>query len=340
MGCLYIGYTYLVVSLLTASEGHWFTLFLLSDGSVYSCGDNEAFKLGLGKDNWFQDNPTKIPGLSNIQKISAGYAHSLALDKKGHVYVWGANEYGQLYPGGPKYLKAPKRLPHLKNISSISAASERSLALDSSGFVWEWGKKSNKVASSPHCLSELSNIVWIGAADIFSLALDKDGRLYCWQSTNSFINFFEIPKKPEPLPFYKKIISASAGSRHALFQSEDGILYGFGINLDYRFDSSSFPEFSIAPVELEIKSAKFLKSFVAGKKFSAFLTRNNRVYFQGTPTELNSNQSLMTYKSPTIIKISNPMYKKALFFASSAFPPYPKETESAWRKILGSEIAL
>ncbi len=65
------------------------TLFLLQDGSVYSCGNNDFEQLGHGGP---RKKPEKVEGLEAdfITQIAAGHSFSLALNKHGQLFCWGA----------------------------------------------------------------------------------------------------------------------------------------------------------------------------------------------------------------------------------------------------------
>lgn len=65
------------------------TLFLLDDGSVHSCGNNDYEQLGHGGP---RKKPEKVEGLEAdfIVQIAAGHSFSLALNKHGQLFCWGA----------------------------------------------------------------------------------------------------------------------------------------------------------------------------------------------------------------------------------------------------------
>lgn len=65
------------------------TLFLVDDGSVYSCGNNDFEQLGHGGP---RKKPEKVEGLEadSIVQIAAGHSFSLALNKHGQLFCWGA----------------------------------------------------------------------------------------------------------------------------------------------------------------------------------------------------------------------------------------------------------
>ena len=83
--------------------------------------------------------------LSNIIAISAGAAHSMALDSDGHCFTWGDNQYGQLGIGeSSSYVAIRPVKVHggemgtefLEHITAIAAGYGYCLALDEDGIVW------------------------------------------------------------------------------------------------------------------------------------------------------------------------------------------------------------
>ncbi|MCM1296834.1 MAG: hypothetical protein NC311_14950, partial [Muribaculaceae bacterium] len=98
--------------------------------------------------------------LDNIMTIAAGYDHMVALDKDGHVWTWGRNQYGQLgyetsetttNVGGTRstyssvarqvVIQEPDKNGVMKDvvIMAIAAGRAHTLALSNSGEVWAWG---------------------------------------------------------------------------------------------------------------------------------------------------------------------------------------------------------
>lgn len=90
------------VNIVSISAGASFSLALDDRGYVWAWGDNEEGQLGNGHDNNRQSQHypiqvTTADGLLNhIQSISAGQYHSLAVDKDGVIWGWGANWNGAL----------------------------------------------------------------------------------------------------------------------------------------------------------------------------------------------------------------------------------------------------
>jgi alpha-tubulin suppressor-like RCC1 family protein len=72
------------------SSGSWHTLFLTTEGALYSVGWSKWGQLGLGMSDASVMKPTKISYFSEkgvkIVSCASGSSHSLALDDKGIVY--------------------------------------------------------------------------------------------------------------------------------------------------------------------------------------------------------------------------------------------------------------
>lgn len=76
-------------------------LALTSDGAVYASGCGEYGALGRGSANSEASfKPVLIlgggPDAPFVVGVSAGGRHSAAVTREGALYVWGANQFGQL----------------------------------------------------------------------------------------------------------------------------------------------------------------------------------------------------------------------------------------------------
>ena len=116
----------------------------LGNGSSAGIGSAVAVYVQSGEQNPGDPN---LP-LSNIIAISAGAAHSMALDSGGHVWTWGNNHNGQLGVGedGDYCAIRPVKVhgggmgtEFLEHITAIAAGYGYCLALDEDGIVWSWG---------------------------------------------------------------------------------------------------------------------------------------------------------------------------------------------------------
>ena len=81
------------------STGRSHSLLLMSTGFCFGAGANTEGQLGMGDSKTAArdcSHFTKIPSLSQISDISAGYEHSMACDAGGKLYTWGHPQYGCL----------------------------------------------------------------------------------------------------------------------------------------------------------------------------------------------------------------------------------------------------
>jgi hypothetical protein len=77
--------------------GRAHSLALLTDGSVYTWGDNGSAQLGYGSaDTARHPAPQKVPGLPAIRFVAAGRDSTFAIATNGDLYGWGNSQYGQV----------------------------------------------------------------------------------------------------------------------------------------------------------------------------------------------------------------------------------------------------
>lgn len=122
--------------------GYAHTLFLLSDGSIWSAGNNEHGQLGLGHEGGHHQlkQISSIFGIPFTQ-VTAGYHHSLALTMSGKVFAWGNNSHGQLGLGDTRNKYVPHRLTSLKSqpVKHVAAGLHHSVVLTTDGGVFTFG---------------------------------------------------------------------------------------------------------------------------------------------------------------------------------------------------------
>lgn len=126
------------------------------EGSVWSVGKSDEGRLGNGVLSGgsvaypvfaIKDDGTP---LTEIIQVSAGAAHTLALDRNGTVWAWGHNQYGQLGSGNTAHCAYARRVKDsegsgfLNHIVYVSAGGDgtqgSSMAIDEGGRIWVWGR--------------------------------------------------------------------------------------------------------------------------------------------------------------------------------------------------------
>ncbi len=92
------------------------SLALHADGDVWAWGGNEYGQVGTGVAFAVRAIPERVPVVSEVLAIAAGWYFNLALDADGRVWAWGRNDDGQLGVVGAANRTAPVHVPGLVGI--------------------------------------------------------------------------------------------------------------------------------------------------------------------------------------------------------------------------------
>lgn len=208
-----------------AAENH--SLCVTSSGILFAWGSNRFGQLGSvetksldsslspskgssGSNNNFRCLPRRVEDLRSIPciAVAAGEKHSVALSRRGEVYVWGDNTAGQLGIPRRSGIQKVQRVEALWNTDktgiAISASEQSTLVLTSpiAGFaqvnsVYAWGhgnyvpsrvnfeeNGASRNSAGQESLSSRTrrviNPVGIACAKYHNTAITSDGHVYTW----------------------------------------------------------------------------------------------------------------------------------------------------------------
>ena len=171
--------------------------FLLSNGTVWSCGANTNGELGDGNTT-SSTVPVEATGVGGVSRITVGSSFTAALIG-GQLWDWGNNSNGELGANlTSKYSDVPVQVVGLSGVVAFGAGGNsgstgHQLAVTSNGALWGWGDdlygqlgdgKSKKKVASPVKATLMSAAIGansvtglaLGAADSF--VLDSAGDVY------------------------------------------------------------------------------------------------------------------------------------------------------------------
>jgi|GEM_PF-1280409 len=227
--------------------GH--SLVLLADGTVWAWGWNNVGQLGNGDAAGDSLVPTLVQGLPVITAISAGAAHSMALDVDGNVWTWGSNGNSQLGlgPSAPSIATTPTRIVAFDAIEivDIAAGAAHALALDTNGTVYAWGNNSrgelgdgsttDQPAPTPVTFPPDTNIdrVAAGPGANHSFAITTTGTLYGWGANfrgQAAPGSTSDQLTPAVVAGVDDVVDVGGGDRHTLVLTATGEVYGWGEN--------------------------------------------------------------------------------------------------------------
>lgn len=192
------------VSVTSVAAGGNKVVFLLSNGTVMTCGSNEDGELGSGSRRSYTDQPVQVAAASdrhavlhNVVAITSGNLFVGALTSDGTVVDWGNNAFGQLGDGTTARSSIPVRVKRLRNVREISyggdlPANGHAMALLAGGGIADWGSNaygqlgtgSTKKSLVPVRLrvtdGTSDRVISVAAGGTHSMALLSDGNLMVW----------------------------------------------------------------------------------------------------------------------------------------------------------------
>lgn len=175
----------------SSRRGHYYTVALRSDGSVWKWGRNLLGELGISDTVRYRHtfSPVRIPQLSTVTAITtSGEGYSVAVQADGTVWQWGAG-------------RAPSQVSGITNAKRVTAGPFTSAALLQDGTVQSWQTPPLKLPNTMnedaekkptlHRISGLKNVVQTTLSGYDGYALKKDGSVWTWK---------EADKAGNPLP--------------------------------------------------------------------------------------------------------------------------------------------
>ncbi|KAJ9142358.1 Protein pim1 [Pleurostoma richardsiae] len=194
----------------------------------------------------------------HVQKLACGSYHSFALDKKGQVYAWGLNNFGELAieEGAGEDDACVLEATYIKALSGhkiidIVGGEHHSLACTDDGKVITWGRVDGgqcgvpksylnhdnaiydargfpRILMKPTVLEGVSNAISVAAGTDNSFALTSAGQAYSWgfstnyQTGQGTTDDIETPALVDNSAVRdKKLVYAGCGGQFSILASVD-----------------------------------------------------------------------------------------------------------------------
>ncbi|KYN08721.1 RCC1 and BTB domain-containing protein 1 [Cyphomyrmex costatus] len=147
------------------SCGETFTIVIIENGKVYSCGNNCVGQLGRPSIKKVDQILRQVNFLNDtifIVKVVCGFEHTLALTDDRKIYAWGGNSNGQLGIGNKQKSSKPIlvkcKLQRIKWIDIVALPGYAiSVAVSEEGRVYVWGDCCSESILTPTATS-FSNV--------------------------------------------------------------------------------------------------------------------------------------------------------------------------------------
>ncbi|XP_068113476.1 probable E3 ubiquitin-protein ligase HERC4 isoform X2 [Hyperolius riggenbachi] len=301
--------------------GSHHTVFVLDDGTVYTCGCNDMGQLGHDKG---RKKPEQVGALDaqNIVAVACGEAHTLALNDKSQVFSWGLARNGQIgLPVIEEYVRIPRNIKGLSEVQIVQVACgyHHSLALSKESEIFSWGENRYgqlglshdlKMEPTPRPLKSLSGIPFrqISAGGAHSFALTLSGAVFGW-GKNKFGQLGLNDETDRNAPCLlkslrsQKIVYISCGEDHTAALTKEGGVFTFGAG-GYGQLGHNSTNHEINPRKVFELMGSIVTQIACGRQHTlAFVPSSGRIYSFG----LGGNGQLGTgspcnRKSPFTVK--------------------------------------
>lgn len=234
-------------------------------------------------------------GLAEVEPIiCAGGSFMYARDNQNNWFVWGDNQFGQLGRGHTKQKKEVydfmTKNPDLDpaEIKNVFGGCDYSYFLMNNGDLYFVGNGSNAFTYSTqytHKKLDLEDktVVTMACGFGHNLALNEAGEVWAWGRNNAgqvgngkTKSPIREPYKIESLP---KIKAVAAGGKFSLALDEDGVLWGWGENLNKEIADTKDKQFT-TPVQIDTGNLK-ISMIDAGGSYCAVVDENGDLYMWG-----------------------------------------------------------
>jgi len=291
--------------------GVYHTMFLASDGKVYSCGFNNNGQLGHGSYD-DQSTPQEITYFTNnditITQIACGQNHTIFLasdasdGNNSKVYSCGNNTDGQLGHGSYDDQSTPHEITYLsdKNITQIACGDHHTmfLAIDYKGYSCGLNDKGQLGRSTPAATPQSipheitngftnKNITQIVCGNFHTMFLASDGKVYsCGLNDKGQLGHgsYDDQSTPQEITYFTNngitITQLACGHFHTIFLAAVGIVYGCGYNGKGQLGLGQTTNKTI-PYEITDLNDKTITQIVCGSKHTIFLASYGKVYSCG-----------------------------------------------------------
>ena len=284
--------------------------------------------------------------LTQNAELYAGAAFSVMRTEGGSLFLWGANDRGQLGDGTAADNPVPTR--HLSSVNVVAPGARFVATVASDNTVWAWGDNSHgqlgtlavDFSTTRRQVPGLSTIVSVAAGRDHVLALGSNGKVWAWgdnshgQLGNGTIVDSATPLAVPGLPSF--VVKVMAAGHRSFAIDSSGHLYAWGSNAHGELGDGTLIE-RHAPQLVPGWSGQ-IDQFSGSDDVTAFLRADGTIWTFGS----SSNGQLGTGASAD--RLTPAM---VLFPSCSTFPPAALlfgscsgQQRNVWAVALGAEHAL
>jgi len=289
----------------SVAAGNDHSVLVTASGAVFAWGADDDGQLGLGTGAQ-RSEPARLGSLTSeaVVAASAGEIHTVVATRRGALWAWGDNEFGQLGLGRASIGRGamtPKPLPSLAShrVVQISAGAHHTVVLTDAGVALSWGcgedgQLGHGAMANEHTprivesfASALQEVVSISAGAAHTLFATSEGGCYsCGEGECGQLGLGSdevqsaVHTVATRIVVAASIVSVAAGDSHSLALSDRGRLFACGLGDEGQLGLGNADDaFLFAPVAA-LRGVTVARVY-AGGAHSAAVTDADTLYVWG-----------------------------------------------------------
>ena len=211
------------------------THVLMSNGTVFSWGNNELGQLGDGSLE-SSSTPVQAQGVTNASQLISEEYNACVISPDGELLCWGSGQTGAIGDGTFEVAPSPRAVSSLSQTKQVSIGNGFVCALLESGEVYCWGSNGDERLgmlgenqATPTKVDLPGDTLFLESGKFHTCAVLDDASVWCWGKGAGYGG-------PEGGIFLPREVSELAGASK-IFAGEDrtffirnGELWGIGYN--------------------------------------------------------------------------------------------------------------
>jgi alpha-tubulin suppressor-like RCC1 family protein len=263
----------------TLAGGGLFTIFMKSNGTLWTVGDNASGQLGNGTTNR-EANLTQLVG--SVAACSAGFAHTLFIKTDRSLWGTGDNFYGEL--GDYNQHHTPYQIT--TGVRSVTAGESHTLFIKQNGTLWAMGDNYYGQLGDGSGMNQFApvqiatGVQGAAAGQDHSFFIKNDGTLWA-MGDNGYGDLGDgtTTERDTPVMIASNVKKVSAGFEFSFFLKNDGTLWSMGYN-----SYGQLGDGTLMTHHLPTQVASGIQDVSCGQYHTLFLTTAGNLYGVGWNT--------------------------------------------------------
>lgn len=220
-------------NIVTAAAGAGHSLFIQTDGTLWTVGLNNSGQLGTGT-KVSTNRPSVVA--SNVVAVAGGANHSLYVKEDGSLWATGWNYYGQLGKGSARNRWLPVHVAD--DVVAVAAGTYHSLFVSADGTLWAMGLNSSGQLGTGDQIdrglpvSIAADVVAVASGGQHSLFVTMDGTLRTMgYNIAGQLGTGDYSNRLSAVSVATDVAAFAGGYSHSIFTKSDGSLWTMGHNV-------------------------------------------------------------------------------------------------------------